>query len=233
MSDNIRELLSVDPLAEAERITGQSYKEDEGTSALGFLMHLEHSKRKEAALKAAADTHFSMTYADACGVYSRLGFEKVGTFPFVGQAWSDGEQPPQEELSVWWHADGLLLTAESHGGDRVNVSKVYYNVRPHEPRPDGFWSRLSSHGPIEGSTARAGDHDAREGLAANLAGLREVGDFLPEWEARPFLWLLTYMDTKVEGYDYKAINEARIAGLPDHVRNAITPTIVREHEAKS
>ena len=35
------------------------------------------------------------------------------------------------------------------------------------------------------------------------------------------MWLLTYMDTEVDGYDYAAINARRIADLPADVRAAI------------
>ena len=38
------------------------------------------------------------------------------------------------------------------------------------------------------------------------------------WKERPWLWLLNYMDSKEEGYDYNAINEQRIAALPTGVR---------------
>jgi hypothetical protein len=36
------------------------------------------------------------------------------------------------------------------------------------------------------------------------------------------MWLLHYMDTKVKGYDYKAITADRIAMLPEDVRTAIS-----------
>jgi len=213
MTDQIRDLLRYDPLDAAERLTGNSYKDDEGTSALGFLMHLDHSERKEAALKAAGDTHFSMPYAEACDVYERLGFEKVGTFPF------EAEDGTPEEFSVWWHSDGLLLTAETYRTTGLNISKVRYNVRLNVPRSEA-WDRLSSCSTTE-SGVTVGDHDAREGLAAKLQGLREVGEFLPVWEEQPFMWLLNYMDTKTDGYDHKAITESRIAALPQHVQTAI------------
>ena len=52
---------------------------------------------------------------------------------------------------------------------------------------------------------------------------KQHGDFLVPWVQRPFLWLLDYSQTKVPGYDYKAISEAVIATFPAHVHAAITP----------
>lgn len=68
-----------------------------------------------------------------------------------------------------------------------------------------------------------GDHDCREAVKTNILGLIDNGVFLPKWKKRPFLWLLHYMDTKTEGYDYEAITNERIAMLPEDVRKAITP----------
>lgn len=213
--NDIRTLLHFDPLAAAEDMTGQSYKDDSDTSALGFAIHLQHAKVKQAALESTGDTYFRMDYAQATAVYERLGFVKVATFPFIG---SDDKS---DELSLWWHADGLLLKAETYRTTGLNASTVFYNFRLREPRHPEAWSRLSSHGPIDGSDARTGSHDAREGLAANLAGLREVADLMPAWEEQPFLWLLTYMDTKDDDYDYKAITAERVAALPADVRAAV------------
>lgn len=216
MSDHISELLRFDPLAAAEGVTGKSYKEDQGTMAIGFAMHLQHNERKRAALEAARDTHFSMPYAEACAVYERLGFEKVLTVPF------EGRYVP-EEMTLWWSPEGLLLRSEtfSFDGERergLNSSTVYYNLAI-ENR-EGLWSVTSSGSMREGGIW-VGDHDAREGLAAKLDGLRSVGSFLPKWRARPWLWLLTYVDTDDKGYDHGAINEERIAALPQYVRDAI------------
>jgi hypothetical protein len=77
--------------------------------------------------------------------------------------------------------------------------------------------------PLSGGGGVYESLDCREAIRYYLGKMRETGTFLPVWENRPFLWLLHYMDTKDEGYDYKAITASRIAQLPEHVRNAITP----------
>jgi hypothetical protein len=216
-SDEIADLLRVDPLAEAERATGRSYKEDEATSELGFLLHLGHVERKKAALKAAGDSYFSMDLADTLGLYAGLGVLEVLVDEFEGAPWAIGEVGPPETYRILWHPDGLLATVESYETTGRNSTKVYYNLRVVDR--EGLWGRTSS-GRLVGDVW-AGDHDGREGIANNLAGLREVGDFLPVWAERPFLWLVNYSESKVGGYDYKAITAERISRLPAGVRDSI------------
>jgi len=70
-----------------------------------------------------------------------------------------------------------------------------------------------------------GGGDCREALKYNIEQLELNGSFVKPWVERPFLWLLHYMDTKVEGYRYEKINAERIAMLPEEVRvAAISPS---------
>jgi hypothetical protein len=54
-------------------------------------------------------------------------------------------------------------------------------------------------------------------LIFNLENLFANGEFVNPWPALPFMWLLHHGDTKIEGYDYKAITDERIALLPENV----------------
>lgn len=67
----------------------------------------------------------------------------------------------------------------------------------------------------------SGDHDAREAIRHNMERLEEFGKFVTPWTRQPFLYLLHYMDTKQDGYDYKAITAERIKMLPADVQSAI------------
>lgn len=218
-TEDIAGLLRVDPLAEAEKVTGKSYKTDESTSNLGLLLHLGHNERKRKALQAANDSYFHIGYEEYLRLMGSLGFEGAYITAF------EGHNGP-EDFAILWHEDGILATAESYG-EGLNSSKVYYNILRDQTCED-WWSRTSSGGfhlPSydAGLHIWVGDHDGREGIRTNLTRLREAGAFQKTWVKRPFLWLLTYAETKVEDYDYKAINEARINALPQHVREAITP----------
>lgn len=67
----------------------------------------------------------------------------------------------------------------------------------------------------------SGDHDCREGLKHNISKMVNNGKFLKKWKKQPFLWLLHYMDTENDNYDYEAINKERIAKLPKDVQELI------------
>jgi hypothetical protein len=212
------DLLRTDPLADAERLTGKSYKDDESTMALGFLMHLGHSERKATALQQADDSWFSMSLADTLALYDRLGFKEVLCDEFVGRTYSD-EPAPTETFRVLWNPKGILAKVESYGGIGRNSTTIFYNVRVRNVQ-DRTWGYCISSGRLH-DDVYVGYHDAREGVRRAIERWEEVGDFLPVWVERPFLWLLTYTDSDVEGYDYEAITAERISRLPQNVQDAI------------
>lgn len=226
MTDNLFDLMKVDPLAEAEKITGQSYKDDNGTMSLGFAMHMLHNDRVRAAAEASGDTHYNSTFEQALAVFLDLDFDVVLEDHF------EGSNGAQETYLVLWNEDGVLGTLESHEGTRMNSAKIYYNVMSGVPLP---WDVTSS-----GSYAVydadlhafvwAGDHDVRTGFRASFSALQEAGTFLPRWVKRPHLGLVAYREwhdlpRNDRGYpDYREsdkIREERILRLPEHVRKAI------------
>jgi len=220
MTADLHSLLRTDALAEAERVTGESYKDDAATASLGFLMHLGLSERKETALKAAADSWFGMDLASTLALYADLGFEEVLCDQFIGRSWSD-EPAPDETYRILWHPKGILATVESYNATGRNATKIYYNVAIADAADHQWASRISSGHMAKDANVYIGDHDAREGVRNAIRRWEEVGEFLPVWIERPFLWLLTYTDTDADGYDYPAINASRIARLPQHVQDAI------------
>jgi hypothetical protein len=226
--DDIESLLRFDAIAEAEKITGKSYKYDGGTAHLGFALSMAGNDLKRQALESSDDTHYGMTYDDALRIYASEGFQVIYSRYFRGRYFSE-EKDPLETFRVLWHPDGILATAESYKGKTLNSSKIYYNIEfAADLEGDGYWNYISS-GSLdqpayaEGRHLWVGDHDVREGLRHKLATLRSVGKFQEKWVSRPFLWFLTYTDTDVPDYDYKAMNAAVIATFPEHVRTAITP----------
>ena len=213
---DLAHLLSFDPLAEAERVSGKSYKHDEGTLGLGMLLNLRHAEQKRAALAEAGDTHFSSSWDEQMAVFADLGFTVLLVDQFRGRDYPDDPASP-ERYAVLWHPDGILGTCESYRWSGRNNAKIYYNLNIGENRD--IWHATSS-GHLSGDVW-VGDHDVCEGLRFKIATLREVGTFLNPWAERPFLWLLTYVEPDVPSYDYKAITEARIARLPEHVQKAV------------
>lgn len=232
----LAEALAYDPIAEAEKLVGKSYKDEEagdGVAALGFLMMRRQREKTDALLLLNDDTNsFTQSFEEFTGVVRRLGFELVLEDEFQSQEWNPGDPTHTEKYTVWWR-DGLLLTVESYSGFKqigVNSAKFYGFWKADGERED-VWDVMHgcSGGLVKGW--QEGEpyvmnlsFDCREGLRNKLAQLEAVGSFLSEWPEKPFLWLLTYMDSKAEGYDYRAITAERISRLPEHVRKAITPT---------
>jgi len=215
--EGLRHLLQTDALAVAETVTGKSYKEDDATQSLGFLMHIANGDAKRKALLERDDTTFSTSLSRYQRIISNYGFREVLRIPFEGRYGPD-------TFFIYWHDDGLLLKFDTFGWDQdesepnVNGGKVHYCWRPNEDV--NRWD-LTNSGQMTDSGVWAGDHDCREALIFNLEQLRANGEFVKPWVGRHFLWLLHYMDTKDDGYDYKAITTERAAMLPVDVREVI------------
>jgi len=212
---NISDVLKFDPLDVAERITGTStHDANSPAMALGFLLAMKHGARKEEMLAEIGDTRFSNTLSDYVAIVEKAGFEQVLALPFAGN------EDVQETMFVFARHDGLLLRFDTYQSDRVNGGAVYYNWRPDSIKT---MHRYTSSGGMVSDTVWAGDHDCREAIVHKMKQLQENGACVSPWVKRPFLWLLHYMDAKVEGYDYEAINASRVAMLPEWVREFIGP----------
>lgn len=277
-----KKLINTDSLAEAEKITGDSYKTSDETSFLGLALQVEKSKRVNAILSELNDTLFSNTETDYLKKVTEFGFEVALKLPFVN---NDGIT---ERFYILFHKRlGILLTFDTHtwGDDgswakagkevppsNVNGGKFYYNWSPNPkinragltgsggfmfknkdrfatmfdndfneinqnnlniPADIDWFESTPEQRKVNNEEINAaldkvpyrlvwvGDHDCREALKMNVTNLIHNGVFLAKWKKSPFLWLLHYMDTKTEGYDYEKINAERIAMLPEYVRNAI------------
>lgn len=211
--DEIAAALSLDPLSEAERATGKSYKDDPATMLLGMLGATVHNAAKEELLTKANDSCFNSTFAEQMALFADLGFEEVYREEF------DGTYGP-DTFVILWQTDGILATCESHAGTHRNRANVYYNYR----HPDGYPGfGLTSSGGMRGGIW-VGHHDVREAARHKLNALWAAGEFVSPWAERPFLWLLNYTEEKGD-YDYDAINARKIAQMPEPVRLAITPEL--------
>lgn len=221
---NINDLLKFDPLGEAERMTGKDYKNDEDTSALGFLLAMDHNERKANALRASGDSSFRISFENFVLLAVNKGFVEIyrGHFYDVGESWSSGRE---ETYLVMWR-DGVLLTLESYG-ESVNMAKMYYNLEVgqgtlddnfYRPEGGGRWNREAYD---EGRFIYVGNIDVREGFVFHLNELEAHGNFVSPWVEAPFLWLLNYTDTRDKDYNYEELNRKRIAQFPAEIREAI------------
>lgn len=211
--DTLAKVLHFDALDAAETITGQ--RVENGASAFGLGLGLIHAKArlKEQMLRDRDDVWGGCPLEAYIACIEANGYVRCIEEEFAGHY-------EDERLFVYAHPDGLLLKFDTYSGKRVNGGSVYYNWRPREGAD--YWELISS-----GSFAEpdfkvwTGDHDAREALIFNIGRLRENGDLVAPWVKRPFVWLLHYMDTEVEGYDSDAINADRISRLPEWVQEFI------------
>lgn len=209
--ERIASLMKLDPLAYAEDLTGE--RVDSMNAAFGIsigLMHAKSSTMKKL-LTERGDVWDGMPLSDYIAVLEHNGFEQIYSEPFSGRE-------TQELHLIFGHRDGLLLSLDTYHGDRINGGKVYYAWQ-RDKTADDAW--ILSGGSYVADRVWVGDHDIRQALIFNLDRLRAAGTFLTPWPKRPFLWLLHYMDTKVDGYDYAAINRKRLAALPKWVQEMV------------
>ncbi len=239
-SDNdIVKLLSNDSLAQAEKLTGKSYKEDAATSNLGFLMGLHDNMVKDKALAAIGDTVSNMDWLAYCEMIEKFGF---------GLMVEDFSPDGGASIRLYYNEkDGLLLRADSYHGNR-NAATVYYNWMPNiKPEEDwenpeeaefvDFYGATSTGGfnfigktdnllprnkldPYWQNAVWAGNHDAREAVAFKMRRLRENGTFIPVWKYKPYMWLVAHWE-KDQKDDYGQINADRFAKLPQWVQDNI------------
>lgn len=208
----VNALLKTDPLAEAEEITGESYKTSKATMALGFLKMHELNRDKDSLLGSNQDTVYSMKTEEWESAIKAMGFEEILTIPFKSEGYED-------KFVCCWLNPGILLCYDTFSGGR-NAASIYYCWKPDEDVKDRAWE-FQSTGCWTEDGILIGSHDAREALRFNLYRLLTHGTFIAPWPKQPFLWFLHHGDTKIEGYDYKAINAERIAMLPKKVIDVI------------
>lgn len=216
---DINDLVHFDSLAEAERITGRDYKKDDSVAWLGMALMQENNDKKHAALRFTNDVSFDSTLSEYIAAIERMEFRRVFHKNF--SAVHCGEMREAEQFVFWLDAKGILLHFDTYLKDRVNGGSFYYNIK----WKDSFNWNCTSSGCCAKSDPNVwvGNHDCREAVKHHIGLLGDSGEFLTQWIERPFLWLLTWADSKVEGYDYHVINESVIAQLPPEVRKAITP----------
>src|SRR3989344_628154 len=174
----------------------------------------------------ASDTTLSNKLSDYLKVLTEEGFEEVLKLSFVG------DEGRQESFFIFFHeGNGIILALDTFGGDKTNGGHFYYNWRPHSGTKINKCISSGSFS-LKDKTVWIGDHDCRESLRRNLHNLRQHGTFVNPWIEQPFLWLLHYMDTKKEGYDYEAISAKRIALLPVKVQATLATGLLAKLRVK-
>lgn len=223
MSDLIENLLNIDPLDAAEQLTGSSYKDDAGTAALGMLMMFERNDRLTQALTAADDTLLINDVDRYLRIIHEMGFELGLKMPFTAKSLYDDADTINETFYVFARRDGFLLAFDTYDTTRVNSAHLYYCLATDD---DTWHTCVSSGGGMsigDDKYVWCGHHNARHALRHTVEKLKTQATVLPIWPEhnKAWLWLLTYADTREDGYDSKAINAERLEMLPSWIRQMI------------
>lgn len=226
------DLLHFDSLAEAEKLTGQSYKDSDGTTWLGLLMHVENNERKEKALRARDDTFYNILWPDFVAVIEDEGFAVGHTELFEGSYGT-------EEFILAYSERGLI-TADSFtwsGRQRkLNSAKLYFNLEVTDPEFHPYASGKYNRDAYDaGRRVWVGDVDIREGFRHTLRTFGEHGAFVSPWLEDPHLWLLHYGDTNSEAWksaNWQAhsamaydLTTKRLSLLPAEAQGMLMPAV--------
>jgi hypothetical protein len=188
-------LLTMDPLLEAEKITGKSYKEDKDTEALGFFLMQAHREALREQMESQDDTHYSSSFADVIRIYKEEGFKVVYEENFTDRWKKDTTH------TILWHEDGVLAVVDSYTGmageaPHQNRNTLYFNWISN-PGRENIWPSVSISGGFERkSEGSDGDFEddpwilvaslyMNEGMRRNLRRLRAEGQFVKPWLSDP------------------------------------------------
>lgn len=223
MNKTTKDILNFDPVATAEALIGKRHEEwdveTDGMSAL--MLAIVTNQAKEEHLKSIGDTHSGITWIDFIEIAKAYGFKSGYCQKFTGTGWS--RKDVEEEEIIFFHEEkGLILHAESYDGKSVNSARVYGEVKIGDKLEKNQWEALNgcSHGG-NGNGTMSFDVDVREGFRFHLDALSEAFEFSKNWTKVPFLFLLNYMDTRDENYNYKKINKQKIDACTPEVRKII------------
>jgi len=189
----IREVLNFDGLHEAEKLTGKSYKDDKLTEALGFLHHIENSKRKRELLESLGDSGFSNTEEDYLEIVKSIGFESALIEPFIND---DGIE---ERLHIMWNKEhSILLVFDTHTwGDDGSWAKSGQEVPPPNVNGGNFYYHWSPKPNYNGTCTSSGGFIGNGDKNSTYSSFfnndltphvlpEELRSIEPKWNSQPF-----------------------------------------------
>jgi hypothetical protein len=139
IKQQIAKALTFDALAEAEKVTGKSYKEDKTTESSGLFFDIYNGERKARLMDLTNDTKFSETEDDYLKKAEEAGFEVVLKIPFTTK---DGIV---ERFYVMFHYKySILLKWDTYTcGDDGSWAKAGKKVPPASRNGGSFYYNWS------------------------------------------------------------------------------------------
>lgn len=230
VQEQISNIQEIDPIGVAEEITGNHYKECEGTSALGCLAIMAHGEVKNSLAKEAGDTSMRTKMPDWYRILEAEGFRKVFEADIEPR---DGDDAG-DKFQMYWSDEGILVMFDTYwGGESMNGGRMYYNWQPNEGvGPYDYTSSGGYPGYNDGDEkTHCGYRDIREFFRHNLNAMRENGSFLPVWKYSQQLWAISYGDQRkldkengrynFFGGSYERVILDKLHALPEDVKTAI------------
>lgn len=225
----VSDILNLDPLLTAEKLTGKSYKEDKETTFLGMYINQMKNKVVAGIRQAEKDTYYRIGWDELKKLIVERGFAIDYQKRFTD---SDGRNP--EEIIA--HRGFVLLHATSfmwtHSGEEtLNGGHVYFqtvgnlsNILSLNHISGGCVGHLDIPGDYDlvkvsdKSLAKdrfifGGSFDIRDGLFSFLTGLDVISEFVPI-EKDQFTWCVNYAEDKVKGYHAEEITRSKIQTVP-------------------
>lgn len=253
MTKDFDDMLRMDPLLEAEKITGLSYKEDKETADLGMALHILHNTRKRDELSLRDDTYYSMEFADALRIVQETGFVPIFDHLFQGR---DGT----ERFLLLWR-DGVLVDMESYTyGGRVTLNTLHmvgnwlpnegierwnYTSSGHFKRDGEGWDDYPEGDPRNETDPWVwiGHWDGREAFRNTMEKLDANGTWVPVWKEIPFTFLISYTekvpsklkknwDKESNWYHARTREKLEAASVPAEIRDMILPLLEDKDEKR-
>lgn len=200
--DTVDALLHFDPLSTAEKLTGESYKADGATEALGMLLMMNASQAKRETLITLQDTHWGMSFNWLKNVCDDLGLKLVFEEPIPDT---------KDTFFVFASPEGLIVSGDTYW-DKVNSVHLHGCWVPPDIKnmAQEDWDALfyCSHEALMNCTHSVSfKADGREGLKRRVQKMRSRGKFDPKWGGRPMT-----MFHLVDYAEWRAVGERRRKG---------------------
>jgi len=130
IAKQVDELNKIDPLAIAEKITGEKNHKD--TGGIGFMLQIEKSKKMRNLMNMTDDTHLLNTLSDYTRKIEEFGFIKVYEKKYFSKD-SYSKKKRQEQHFIYFHYKfSILLNFYTYNKTSVSGGSFYYNWSPND-----------------------------------------------------------------------------------------------------